>query len=156
MLLLKTKHLAIIDLGHNCSRNAPAALKSQLGTTVTELGKGYVKMSYAEGNGHVERGSDAALLAAGFACVTPLVAPCEASDVDTSSLSLLPGTDFGSAGAGFPSSLLAIISSASSHDRACPESTVQPVAQGLARSPDRGPPFLGAVVGCRMSPDERF
>ena len=25
--MLKTKHLAIIDLGHNCSRNAPAALK---------------------------------------------------------------------------------------------------------------------------------
>jgi 5'-nucleotidase len=54
--------------------------------TVTEMGKGYVKMSYAEGDGHRESGSDAALLAAGFATVTPLLAPCEAGGVDTSAL----------------------------------------------------------------------
>jgi 5'/3'-nucleotidase len=55
-------------------------------TTVTELGKGYVKLAYVEGNGHAEPGSDMALLAAGYACVTPLLAPCEASGVDTAGL----------------------------------------------------------------------
>ena|SRR5438067_10337093 len=54
--------------------------------TVTELGKGYVKLSYTEGDGESEPGSDSALLAKGFACVTPLVAPCEARDVDTTGL----------------------------------------------------------------------
>jgi 5'-nucleotidase len=54
--------------------------------TVTEMGKGYVKLSYSEGDGHREPGSDAALLAAGYATVTPLLAPCEAGGVDTSDL----------------------------------------------------------------------
>src|SRR5205823_5975549 len=54
--------------------------------TVTELGKGYVKLTYTHGDGEPEPGSDSALLAAGFACVTPLVAPCEARDVDTAGL----------------------------------------------------------------------
>jgi 5'-nucleotidase len=54
--------------------------------TVTEMGKGYVKLSYAEGDGHLEPGSDAALLAAGYATITPLLAPCEAAGVDTSDL----------------------------------------------------------------------
>ena len=55
-------------------------------TTVTELGKGYVKLTYTQGDGEPEPGSDSALLAAGFACITPLVAPCEARDVDTAGL----------------------------------------------------------------------
>ena len=55
-------------------------------TTVTELGKGYVKLSYTEGDGEAEPGSDMSLLAAGFASVTPLLAPCEARDVDTAGL----------------------------------------------------------------------
>src|SRR5205823_1633381 len=55
-------------------------------TTVTELGKGYVKLSHAEGDGDAEPGSDMAMLAAGYACVTPLLAPCEASDVDMAGL----------------------------------------------------------------------
>lgn len=54
--------------------------------TVTELGKDYVKMTYVDGDGHLEDGTDAALLAAGYACVTPLSAPCEAIAVDTSGL----------------------------------------------------------------------
>jgi len=54
--------------------------------TVTELGKGYVRLTQTEGDGTPEPGSDAALLAAGFACVTPLLAPCEARDIDTAGL----------------------------------------------------------------------
>jgi 5'-nucleotidase len=54
--------------------------------TVTELDGGYRKMSYAQGDGEAEPDSDAALLAAGYACFTPLVAPCEAMAVDTSDL----------------------------------------------------------------------
>jgi len=54
--------------------------------TVTEVDKGYVKLSYAEGDGHLEPESDAALLAAGYATVTPLCAPCEASGVDVAAL----------------------------------------------------------------------
>jgi len=55
-------------------------------TVLTEVGKGYVKLSYAEGDGQVEPDSDAALLAAGYATVTPLCAPCESGGVDTSAL----------------------------------------------------------------------
>jgi 5'-nucleotidase len=54
--------------------------------TLTEVGKGYVKLSYVEGDGHLEPDSDAALLAAGYATITPLCAPCEAGGVDTSAL----------------------------------------------------------------------
>ena len=55
-------------------------------TTVTEVGKGYMKLSYVDGDGHLDPGSDAALLAAGYATVTPLCAPCEAGGVDTATL----------------------------------------------------------------------
>jgi len=54
--------------------------------TLTEVGAGYVKLSYVDGDGHLEPGSDAALLAAGYATVTPLCAPCEAGGVDTATL----------------------------------------------------------------------
>jgi 5'-nucleotidase len=54
--------------------------------TLTEVGKGYVKLAYVDGDGHLEADSDAALLAAGYATVTPLCAPCEAGGVDTSAL----------------------------------------------------------------------
>src|SRR5436305_186472 len=54
--------------------------------TLTEVGKGYVKLSYVESDGHLESDSDAALLAAGYATITPLCAPCEAGGVDTSAL----------------------------------------------------------------------
>jgi len=54
--------------------------------TLTEVGKGYVRLSYVEGDGHLEPDSDAALLAAGYATITPLCAPCEAAGVDTRAL----------------------------------------------------------------------
>lgn len=54
--------------------------------TITEVGTGWVKMSYVEGDGHLEQGSDAALLAAGYATLTPVLAPCEARGVDTATL----------------------------------------------------------------------
>ena len=54
--------------------------------TVTEVGEGYRKMSFAQGNGGFDPGTDAALLAEGYACFTPLTAPCEAVAVDTSAL----------------------------------------------------------------------
>lgn len=54
--------------------------------TLTEVGKGYVKMSYVEGNGHLEPGSDAAFLDAGYATLTPILAPCEAGGVDTAAV----------------------------------------------------------------------
>jgi 5'-nucleotidase len=55
-------------------------------TTVTELGKGYVKLAYRQTDEEFEPGTDAALLASGIASLTPLVAPCEAGGVDTSHL----------------------------------------------------------------------
>ena len=54
--------------------------------TVTELGHDYVKMTYVDGDGHLEPGTDAALLATGYATVTPLSAPCEDVGIDTSGL----------------------------------------------------------------------
>jgi len=54
--------------------------------TVTEAGEGYRKMSFAQGDGTFEAGTDAALLAEGYACFTPLASPCEAKAVDTSGL----------------------------------------------------------------------
>lgn len=54
--------------------------------TVTEVGQGYRKMSFAQGDGTFEPGTDAALLHEGYAAFTPLVAPCEALAVDTSTL----------------------------------------------------------------------
>ena len=66
--------------GFVASRSAPVQV------TVTELGKGYVRMSQGQDGGRAEPGTDAALLAAGFACVTPLQAPCEDSSIDTAGL----------------------------------------------------------------------
>jgi 5'-nucleotidase len=54
--------------------------------TVTEAGEGYRKMSFAQGEDRFEPGTDAALLAEGYACFTPLAALCEAAAVDTSDL----------------------------------------------------------------------
>lgn len=67
-------------------RRATIASSGVVQATVTELGKDYVHMTYVDGDGHLEPGTDAALLAEGYACVTPLSAPCEDNAVDTSSL----------------------------------------------------------------------
>lgn len=48
-------------------------------THVTETGKGYVKLAFEEAREEAEAGTDAAFLAEGCACYTPLVAPCERS-----------------------------------------------------------------------------
>jgi 5'-nucleotidase len=55
-------------------------------TTVTELGKGYVKLAYTQPDEELEPGTDAALLAEGYASLTPLVAPCEAEKIDTEAI----------------------------------------------------------------------
>ena len=55
-------------------------------TNITEVGKGYVKLAYSDVDIEHEPGTDAALLAAGYACFTPLLSTCADSDVDTSAL----------------------------------------------------------------------
>ena len=67
-------------------RRATISSAGVVQATVTELGKDYVHMTYVDGDGHNEPGTDAALLAEGYVCVTPLSAPCEDIRVDTSGL----------------------------------------------------------------------
>jgi 5'-nucleotidase len=55
-------------------------------TTVTEKGAGYVKLAYEDIDAEMEPGTDAAALARGAACYTPLRAVCEAGDIDASAL----------------------------------------------------------------------
>jgi 5'-nucleotidase len=55
-------------------------------TTVTETGAGYVKLAYEDVDAGLEPGTDAAALANGVACYTPLRAACEAPDDDTATL----------------------------------------------------------------------
>jgi 5'-nucleotidase len=47
-------------------------------TNVAERGEGYVKLALAEIDAEYEPGTDAALIAAGYATITPLSAVCEA------------------------------------------------------------------------------
>jgi 5'-nucleotidase len=47
-------------------------------TNVSERGEGYVKLTLAELDAEYEPGTDAALIAAGYATITPLQAVCEA------------------------------------------------------------------------------
>jgi 5'-nucleotidase len=55
-------------------------------TNVAERGEGYVKVALAEIDAEYEPGSDAALLAAGYATITPLSAVCEAGAVSLGEL----------------------------------------------------------------------
>ena len=55
-------------------------------TTVTETGAGYVKLAYEDIDADLEPGTDAAALAAGAACYTPLRAACGAPDDDAATL----------------------------------------------------------------------
>ena len=55
-------------------------------TTITEKGAGYVKLAYEDIDAELEPGTDAAALAGGAACYTPLRAVCEAGDVDAAAL----------------------------------------------------------------------
>jgi 5'-nucleotidase len=50
-------------------------------TNVAERGEGYVKVAVAEIEADYEPGTDAALVAAGYATVTPLTAVCEAASL---------------------------------------------------------------------------
>jgi 5'-nucleotidase len=50
-------------------------------TNVAERGEGYVKVALAEIDADYEPGTDAALIAAGYATITPLSAVCEAGSV---------------------------------------------------------------------------
>ena len=53
----------------------------QVQTNVAEKGEGYVKISVSEIDAEYEPGTDAALLLAGYATVTPLRPVCEACEV---------------------------------------------------------------------------
>jgi 5'-nucleotidase len=50
-------------------------------TNVAERGEGYIKVALAEIDAEYEPGTDAALIAAGYATITPLQAVCEATAV---------------------------------------------------------------------------
>ena len=67
-------------------RRAPLARFGAVQTHVTEPGEGYVEVSFSEIDPHSEQGSDAALLADGWATVTPLSPVCEAESVDVDPL----------------------------------------------------------------------
>jgi 5'-nucleotidase len=69
----------------------PATLASfgAVQTNVTEVGKGYVKLAYTDVDAELEPGTDAALLADGYAAVTPLTAVCEAAGVDVAALDMM-------------------------------------------------------------------
>lgn len=62
-------------------RQARLAAFGAVQATVADSGKGYVKLAYADVGAEAEDGTDAAAVAAGFACFTPLEAVCEAVDV---------------------------------------------------------------------------
>lgn len=55
-------------------------------TNITEVGEGYVKFEYGAPDAKHEAGTDAAALAQGYACFTPLSAVCEEQTADTAGL----------------------------------------------------------------------
>ena len=59
-------------------------------TNIAEVGEGYVRVAVADTNAELEPGTDASLLADGYACVTPLRFVCEAVDVPLELDSILP------------------------------------------------------------------
>jgi 5'-nucleotidase len=69
----------------------PATLASfgVVQTNVTEVGRGYVKLTYTDIDADLEPETDAAFLADGYATVTPLVAVCEGEGVDLKGLEAL-------------------------------------------------------------------
>jgi len=62
-------------------RSAHLARFGVVQTTIAEVGEGFVKVAMADANAEYEPGTDAALLADGYATVTPLNPICEASEV---------------------------------------------------------------------------
>jgi len=67
-------------------RTARLASFGAVQADVGETGEGYVTMTFHEVDEELEPGTDAALLADGWATVTSLAAPCEADGVDLSAL----------------------------------------------------------------------
>jgi 5'-nucleotidase len=67
-------------------RQARLASFGAVQTTVSEVGEGYVQLGYSDIDAEYEPGTDAQLLAEGYASVTALLAVCEASAVDVSPL----------------------------------------------------------------------
>ncbi|MDQ6617673.1 MAG: 5'/3'-nucleotidase SurE [Actinomycetota bacterium] len=72
-------------------RRARLAAVGAVQSTVTEADQGYMKIAYHDADADQEPGTDAALLAAGIACFTPLQATCEAQEVDTQGLGAAKG-----------------------------------------------------------------
>jgi 5'-nucleotidase len=70
-------------------RRAPLATFGAVQAKVSELGHGYVRLEYKEVDPMAEPESDAALVAHGWACVTPLIPVCEARGVDLADLALV-------------------------------------------------------------------
>lgn len=67
-------------------RRAPLARFGAVQTQVTEVAEGYVAVSFTEVDPGGEPGTDAALLADGWATVTPLSPVCEAEAIDVNPL----------------------------------------------------------------------
>lgn len=65
-------------------RSAPLASFGAVQAKVTEVGHGYVGLEYSDVDPTTEPGSDATLLAHGWACVTALVPLCEDHTADLS------------------------------------------------------------------------
>lgn len=70
-------------------RRAHLAKFGAVQTTLAEVGHGYVKLGVAEERSEYEPGTDAALLAAGYATLTALNPLCERTDLDLSALEAL-------------------------------------------------------------------
>lgn len=62
-------------------RRARLAAFGAVQTTVSEVGRGYVKLGVADTTAAFEPDTDAALVAEGYAAATPLNPLCEAEDV---------------------------------------------------------------------------
>lgn len=67
-------------------RSARLASFGAVQADVGEVGEGFVTITYREVEKELEPGTDAALLADGWATVTPLTPPHEAADIDLSGL----------------------------------------------------------------------
>ncbi|MGH9137742.1 MAG: 5'/3'-nucleotidase SurE [Acidimicrobiales bacterium] len=59
-------------------------------TNITEIGKGYVRVEYADVDATPASDTGVAMLKSGYASVTALAGVCERTDVDITSLALVP------------------------------------------------------------------
>jgi 5'-nucleotidase len=85
-----TLSVNVPDIGLRDLRGLREARLASFGAVqadIGETGEGYVTMTFHEVDEELEPGTDAALLADGWATVTALAAPCAATDADLSALS---------------------------------------------------------------------